>query len=79
MIGKTAYWVYEYEGEYHVYDDLLVVRTVSEDEHGMHYSMENAHEDVIDWCREEDVFGDIQAAEIACKTRNEKNKCQECD
>ena len=78
-VGKTAYWVYEYDGKYHVYDDLLVVRRVSKDEIGIHYSMENAYEDIIDWCRAEDVFENIKVAEEICKERNMKNGCQERD
>lgn len=70
FLGASVYWIYEKNGKCYVHDDMLVVQRVSEDELGFHYSLENASEERIDWCRQEDVFGTRETAEQECEKRN---------
>lgn len=68
--GRSAYWIYNSKGKSYVYDGMLVVARVSKDELGYHYSLENSDEDIIDWCREEDMFCTNKDAQEECLKRN---------
>ena len=58
-VGQSVYWVYDMG----VHPDMLVINRVSIDDLGYHYSLTDSNEDIIDWCREEDVFVNKQDAE----------------
>jgi hypothetical protein len=66
-VGQAVYWIKE-SGE--VYDDMFVIQRVSIDNLGYHYSLVSSTEDIIDWCREEDVFIDKKNAELESRKRN---------
>jgi len=66
-VGQAVYWVRE-SGE--VYDDLFVIQRVSTDNLGYHYSLVSSTDDIIDWCREEDVFINKKDAELEGRKRN---------
>ena len=69
-VGQTAYLIYEINSEHEANDDMLVIRTISKDDLGYHYSVEDSNEDIIDWCREDDLFGSINDAIEECVMRN---------
>jgi hypothetical protein len=61
-VGQSVYLLYEKDGRFHIHEDMFVVQRVSEDELGFHYSIANGNEDIIDWCRQEDLFCFLDSA-----------------
>ena len=70
QIGQTAYLIYKIGNEHEAHDDMLAIRSVSRDDLGYHYSVEDSNEDIIDWCREDNLFGSIGDAIEECVNRN---------
>lgn len=64
-VGQGVYWLYNRKNETAVYPEVLVINRVSIDNLGYHYSLTTPHEDIIDWCREEEVFMSREDAERA--------------
>ena len=71
-VGQSVYWICDEEsyGDTMVHPDLMVVNRVSIDDLGFHYSLTDSNEDIIDWCREEDVFPHREDAELESRKRN---------
>jgi hypothetical protein len=67
-IGQSVYWICDKNNE--VYPNVLMVNRVSIDSFGHHYSLTTPDDDIIDWCREEDVFMDKNDAENEADERN---------
>ena len=55
-VGSSVFMVYKKGDRYHLYEGMCVIEKVSYDKLGYHYSITNSDEDVIDWCRDEDLF-----------------------
>lgn len=66
-VGQAVYWINESN---EVYDDMFVIQRVSIDNLGYHYSLVASNDDIIDWCREEDVFINKKDAELESRKRN---------
>ena len=69
-VGSSVYLVYNINGEYFVYEDVLEVNRVSNDKQGYHYSLKNSCDDYIDWCYEDMVFWTHQSAKDAVRKLN---------
>lgn len=71
-VGQSVYLMYRQQdnGLYNVHDGMLAVQRVSVDDLGYHYSLMDSNEDIIDWCREEDVCGNYLDAISECVQRN---------
>ena len=84
-IGSSAFFIYSVSAKeastdktdvrYIVCPDMMMVNRVSKDEQGYHYSLVSGHDDVFDWCYEENVFASepdaVQEAERRNKTLTE--------
>lgn len=68
-VGQTVYWVCDKNNE--VYPNVLMVNRVSIDNFGYHYSLTTPDDDIIDWCREEDVFFNKDEATREAKGRSD--------
>lgn len=71
-VGQSVYLVCceENYGDTMVHPDMMVINRVSKDHLGYHYSLTDSNEDIIDWCREEDVFINKYDAELESRKRN---------
>jgi len=63
QVGQSAHWIYKKDNKYYIHDDMFMVQRVSLDELGHHYSLVDSNEDIIDWCREEDIFASLADAQ----------------
>ena len=69
-LGQSVYLIQKAGSKFVVDDEMLMVNRLSTDEEGNHYSLINALDDHLDWCREEDVFSSLEQAEQECVRRN---------
>ncbi len=64
QVGQSIHWIYKKDDKYHIHDDMFMIRQVSEDELGYHYSLVDSNEDIIDWCYEKDLFASLIDAQV---------------
>ena len=69
-VGQSVYLICDSNGVCAVHSDMMVINRVSIDDLGYHYSLTDSNEDIIDWCREEDVFPIKRDAEEESVKRN---------
>lgn len=69
-VGQSVYLICDSNGACTVHSDLMVINRVSIDDLGFHYSLTDSNEDIIDWCREEDVFPNKEDALKESRKRN---------
>ena len=65
-VAQSVYWICDTK----VHSDMMVINRVSIDDLGYHYSLTDSNEDIIDWCREEDIFVNKKDAEKENRKRN---------
>ena len=64
--GQDAYLVYSFRDAphvcYFVYNDSLSVKSINRDEEGYYYTLISGTGNIIDYCREEDLFSSFVKA-----------------
>ena len=76
QVGQSVYWIYEKDNKHYIHDDMFMIQCVSLDELGHHYSLVDSNEDIIDWCREKDLFSFIEDAEKELIVREISRSCE---